>query len=355
MKVAFVLPAGGRSGAVRSTVTTGNELIRRGHEVRILYRRKKQSAAAKAKRQLERLLYGGSEDWISDFAGTAKGVEGIGDADFSGGEVLVAVASWAAVQVGRLKGPFEARAHMIHGALPETDRDLDEAMGLPLHKIVVASYLADFAKERYGRDVIGIVPNGVDTKEYYPPASDENRSGVGAVYADTKAKAPEILAAVLERLAQEAPEAPQYVFGVRPRAKELAHAKYCALPTVERARELYGRAKAWICASASEGFGLPILEAMACGCVVVSTDCGGPRDIIEHGANGFLVPVGDVDAMVRTVKAVLADDELQKRIRSRAAETVRRFSWEEAGAKLEKCLVEAAARGDLAGGARRSS
>ncbi len=59
--------------------------------------------------------------------------------------------------------------------------------------------------------------------------------------------------------------------------------------------------------SRREGFGLVLLEAMACGCCVVSTRTGGAEALIEHGVTGFLVEPGDVAALRAQLAAVLAD------------------------------------------------
>jgi glycosyltransferase involved in cell wall biosynthesis len=71
---------------------------------------------------------------------------------------------------------------------------------------------------------------------------------------------------------------------------------------------------------------------------VVATDCGGPRDIIEDGINGFLVPVGDVDAIVERVQLLLADADIRMRMQARAQETIRRFTWEKCVDELERAL-----------------
>lgn len=65
-----------------------------------------------------------------------------------------------------------------------------------------------------------------------------------------------------------------------------------------------------------EGFGLVLLEALMQGKVVVSSDCPvGPREILDNGNAGLLVPVGDVDAMANAMAGVIAHpDEAQKLI-----------------------------------------
>ena len=74
----------------------------------------------------------------------------------------------------------------------------------------------------------------------------------------------------------------------------------------------------FVLSSEYEGFGLVLIEAIACGCPVVSTDCeSGPAEILEGGAYGPLVPVGDknalAEAMTTTLEDALDSDTLQER------------------------------------------
>jgi glycosyltransferase involved in cell wall biosynthesis len=81
------------------------------------------------------------------------------------------------------------------------------------------------------------------------------------------------------------------------------------------------RAAVFALSSAWEGFGNVLLESLACGRPIVSTDCpSGPAEILGNGRFGRLVPVGDAPAMASAILESLAGNHQPDRLRSRAAE-----------------------------------
>jgi glycosyltransferase involved in cell wall biosynthesis len=78
------------------------------------------------------------------------------------------------------------------------------------------------------------------------------------------------------------------------------------------------RAGVFVLSSAWEGFGTALVEAMACGLPVVSTDCGGPSEILEGGRMGRLVPVGDPEALAGAILATLTEPSDVGLLRARA-------------------------------------
>src|SRR5262249_4564709 len=76
---------------------------------------------------------------------------------------------------------------------------------------------------------------------------------------------------------------------------------------------LYQRAAVFALSSDEEGFGMVVLEAMACGIPVVSTSSGGPDSIVRDGLDGFLVPVGDAAALSDRLERLIVDDVLNRR------------------------------------------
>lgn len=89
--------------------------------------------------------------------------------------------------------------------------------------------------------------------------------------------------------------------------------------------EFYRRCDIFVLPSRMEAFPLPPLEAMACGCAVVSTACGGVEDYAENGVNCLLVPPGDPASLAAAVWTACTDDPLRSRLARHGAMTARRF------------------------------
>lgn len=77
----------------------------------------------------------------------------------------------------------------------------------------------------------------------------------------------------------------------------------------EELARLYQSAGLFVLSSDEEGLGIVILEAMASGLPVVSTDCGGPSTAVREGETGFLTPVGDARALCEAMGRALDDPE----------------------------------------------
>ncbi|MCG1055959.1 glycosyltransferase [Mycetohabitans sp. B5] len=94
-------------------------------------------------------------------------------------------------------------------------------------------------------------------------------------------------------------------------------------------------ARVLVLSSRFEGFGMVLLEAMALGTPVVSSDCpNGPREVLADGEAGLLVPVGDSVAMAEVLQRVLTDDVLRRRLVSRGLARVQEYGPHAANRRL---------------------
>jgi glycosyltransferase involved in cell wall biosynthesis len=103
--------------------------------------------------------------------------------------------------------------------------------------------------------------------------------------------------------------------------------------------DFYNQCSIFLVSSSGEGFGLPALEAMACGAAVVSTDNGGVSDYAHPGENILLAPVGDSGAMADQLELLLTDDGLRQRLICAGFATAESFSWDRATDAIEGVLA----------------
>jgi glycosyltransferase involved in cell wall biosynthesis len=92
-------------------------------------------------------------------------------------------------------------------------------------------------------------------------------------------------------------------------------------------RSLYSYADLFVFPSLYEGFGLPPLEAMACGAPVITSNTSSLPEVVGDAA--LQVDPRDVEALAHAMKSVLEDESLAAILRARGFDRVKRFSWEE--------------------------
>ena len=95
---------------------------------------------------------------------------------------------------------------------------------------------------------------------------------------------------------------------------------------IEDVVKAYKNSNIFVLSSRFEGFGMVLVEAMACGLPVVSFDCpAGPDEIITDGVDGLLVPSGDVHALAEKLMVLMTDENLRRRLGQQARQTAQRY------------------------------
>ena len=88
----------------------------------------------------------------------------------------------------------------------------------------------------------------------------------------------------------------------------------------------YLNSSLFVFSSRFEGFGMVLIEAMACGLPVVSFDCScGPKDIVRNNEDGLLVPSGCVDSLAEAMHQMMSDESLRQKMAKVATKNVQRY------------------------------
>ena len=103
------------------------------------------------------------------------------------------------------------------------------------------------------------------------------------------------------------------------------HVLFSGIVSDERLIDLYQHATVFVFPSRYEGFGLPVLEAMACGCPVICSNASSLPEVAGEAA--LLRDPEDVEGFAEEMKRVLMDGGLRQRLRERGLSQAAKFPW----------------------------
>jgi hypothetical protein len=109
----------------------------------------------------------------------------------------------------------------------------------------------------------------------------------------------------------------------------------------------YGAIDVYVCVSEIEGTPNPVLEAMACGIPIVSTDVGIVPQVFGPEQHRFILPARSIDALVRALRTLLADPALRRRLADENLDRIRSWSWAHQMPKWLQLFKAAAERMDM--------
>ena len=252
-------------------------------------------------------------------------------------------------------------ARTLVGFLPLWERTVERAARFLCVSQTTATDLVDRYPETRSR--VRVTPNGVDLA-YFTPGEDpaakrrtRQRYSAGQpfiLYLGTlePRKNVEALVVACERIWGRRRSRPDLVLAggagwktaglhrriARSPFRDKIHvAGYAAR---DAARELYRAAEVFVYPSLAEGFGLPVLEAMACGTPVVASTA---EALVEVGGEAALyAPPRDVEALARAIEQALEDAPLREKLAAAGRERAAQFPWDVGAAATADAVAEAA-------------
>lgn len=159
----------------------------------------------------------------------------------------------------------------------------------------------------------------------------------------------EMMIRAFSRIASDFPESTMVLYGEGEKrqrliklAEELGLAGRVSLPGAQMdIPEKIRTGSIFLLASGHEGMPNALIEAMCLGLPVISTDCpcGGPAELICDGENGFLIPVGDEEALADRMRRLLKDEKLAERMGRQAAKLLEEYRPERVNAEWTSYLL----------------
>jgi glycosyltransferase involved in cell wall biosynthesis len=165
---------------------------------------------------------------------------------------------------------------------------------------------------------VDAIHNGIDIDVFSPGPAPGPRAtdGVELLFVGnpSRRKGADLLPAIMRRLGPG--HRLRYTSGLRHRQPLPAAANLYPLGCLDEiaVRDAYRRADLLLFPTRLEGFGYAVVEAMACGTLVVGSRAAPLPELIEHGCTGLLCPVDDVDAFVETIAGLAADRTRRQRL-----------------------------------------
>ncbi len=359
MRITFVLPGANLSGGIRVIAIYAEMLAQRGHQVLVLH---PWPPEPRLRDKLRSVLHG--QGWpvphdkkpthfdgrnverrILDRAGP------LAEADVPDADVIVATwwetSEWIEALPGK-KGTkvFFAQGYEIFDWLP-VDK-VKATWTKPMHKIVVSEWLAQVARDVYGDHHVSLVPNAVDTRQFHAPERDKNSvPTIGLLYCAESVKGCDVAIRAYQLAKRRFPNLRLRTFGGDPPKRDALppEATFELRPPQDRLREIYAACDAWLFASRNDGFGLPLLEAMACRTPIIATPTGAGPELVAAGA-GALVRMDDPEDMADAICRICdMSNQSWRAMSARAHAIAEQHTWERAADQFEQALDVARARG----------
>ncbi len=353
MVITFVLPDANLLGGTRVIAIYAERLRRKGHTVRVVSTPRRTPPWG---RRVLSLLRG--RGWPVDRPLGPSHLDGLNiehrvidrwrpitDDDVPDGDVVIATWWETAEWVYGLSQTKGAKVYFVqdygaHDGQPLLK--LAPTWRLPMHKIVISRYIQQLVADHADDRDVSFVPNSVDTGQFYaPPRGKQPRPTVGTAYSERPQKGVETALEAVRLAQRQVPELEFIAFGSEPTRTLPDRTEYFASAPEHELRTIYGRCDAWLFASRREGFGLPILEAMACRTPVIATPAGAAPELLTEGG-GILVKPDDPADMAAAIVRIAQMPEAEWRSMSDAAcTTATRYTWEDAAARFESALHRA--------------
>lgn len=340
-KIVFVVNTVGMTGGIRVVLEYARRFQRDGFDVEVVHLLKfkaglKNSAIAILKKIKWRIKGNNNIDWfnIDDLKITHRmSIQNIKS------DVLIATAYETAQPVCDAKTKAE-KVYYIQAYENWGGKEADRTYTLPMKKLTISSYLKDLFKEKFDQDIVDLVPVGIDLNEFQVKNKTFNKDKViSMLYHTLPTKGVEVGFEAIREAQKKHPKLKLQLFGMYDLQADLPANTTCSKkPSREALREIYASSDIFLMPSLVEGFGLPSLEAMSCGCALITTKTGGYADFSKNGESAIWVKPGNAEELSSAIIDLVENEEKLKKIALAGQKQAQNFSIDKAYKRFKSVI-----------------
>ncbi|MDC8754841.1 glycosyltransferase family 4 protein [Erythrobacter sp. sf7] len=353
MKITFMLAANDFSGGCQVIVKIALLLQQRGHEVRLLcpkrtWRSPRVIIRDFLKKGELRLKdpQRGYADQLGQSLVYLRPQTPVRSTDVPEADVIIATwfetAHWVAALPARAGGKLYFMQD--YGAPNMPFERLVPTWRYPFVFVTLTNALAGMIRSENERAEIFVMKNAVSSSASQPlRRTRPKQPKIGFAYRSLSSKGMDLALAALKIAKDARPNLTVVCFGRQKPESLPSFVEFAADPSDKERDEIYASCTAWLFPSLLEGFGLPIIEAMAVGTPVIATKAGAGPDIVVTSHNGILLDSFGPEEMAEAIIAMAdQDDEHWARLSARAVESVSNYTWDDAVDIFETACFSAA-------------
>lgn len=345
MKINVIVPFTGMTGGIRVIFEYCNRLKKRGYDVKIYVPMKAYSfnnsgllgSIKTLKASLGNTIKRGKKvEWF-DLEIDITLIPYISNMFIRNADICIATAWPTAYDVKKLKDEKGKKVYFIqHYEVWSGKKELvDNSYRLDLNQIVIAKWLKDLMKENFNKDS-ELIYNGIDEREFCFDDKYKNRDIVISILYHTlewKGFSDGIKA--IELVRKKYPKIKVKAFGVEKGLDVPDYVEFYENPTRDILKNIYVESDIYVFPSRNEGWGLTVIEAMACKCCVIGTNTGALLEVGKNNENSLISEPKDINSLANNIIRAIEDDNLRSKLSNNGFKLALNFEWNKSVDKLE--------------------
>jgi len=221
------------------------------------------------------------------------------------------------------------------------EKSVDKTYLYNLKQIVISIKIKSLLKYKFNKDVLGIVPNGIDYK-YFSSQKKQyfNNQRILMLYHPLPKKGFETGLRAIKIVKNKFPNTKLIVFGAYKNPNNKIIDEFYFFPDKEKIRDLYQKSSIFFYPALEEGFGLTLLEAAAAKCAIVTTRVGWAHEYGENNKSFIFTEKDNHIDMAKKLINLIENKEIIIKLGNNANILSQQFSWERSNKIFEKLLIE---------------